>query len=45
MLRESESVLEATVREEEEHEKGQFLGEREQQERRARVTKRSSAGP
>lgn len=40
-LRESESVLEAKVREEEEREKGRFLGEREQQERRARVTKRA----
>lgn len=43
MLRESEgeSVLEAKVREEEEREKGQFLGQREQQERWARVTKRA----
>jgi superfamily II DNA or RNA helicase len=40
-LRESESVLEAKVREEEEREKGPFLGEHEQQERRAKVTKRA----
>jgi len=41
VLRDSESVIEAKVREEEEREKGQFLGEREQQERRAKVTKRA----
>ena len=40
-LHDRESVLEAKVREEEEHEKGQFLGEREQQERRAKVTRRA----
>lgn len=41
MLKDSESVIEAKVREEEEREKGQFQGEREQQERKAKVTKRA----
>jgi superfamily II DNA or RNA helicase len=43
ILRDSESVIEATIREEEEQEreKSQFLGEREQQERRAKVTHRA----
>lgn len=40
-LQDRESLIEAKVREEEEREKGQFLSEREQQERRARVTNRA----
>ena len=40
-LQERESVLEANVREEEEREKGEVLGEREHQERRAKVTTRA----
>jgi superfamily II DNA or RNA helicase len=40
-IKDGESVLEANVREEEERERGEFLGEREQQERKARVTKRA----
>lgn len=40
-IQDQESLLEATVREEEEREKGAFLGEREAKERKARVTKRA----
>lgn len=40
-IRDGESVLEADVREQEEREKGEFLGERTEQERKARVTKRA----
>lgn len=40
-IRDGESVLESEVREKEEREKGEFLGERGQQERKAHVTRRA----